>query len=328
MEIRNAASILAAEMTTRHKILILLQAVVAGAVLFFVFHLVEWKNVLVAVAHASPLFFILALILVPGNLGVRISKWHFMLQRVQADVQYRHSMKSLLLGITLGAFTPGELGDVIGRAWHIPDVRKSHLVGLALLDRMQFLGTITVFGAWSILALVIPFSFFNIAAAFIVCGVALIFLLFLGKLAAMTHAKFTTLWRTLHLDGVLEGMGLFSTGEIVSLVSFTVLHQFVIVLQMFFLLNAFTSVSLSTAFLGTMGTLFIQSVLPISLGDLGVREMSSMYFFSLCDVPREFALMSTLLLFVINIVLPGILGVFIARPLKLLRSSPESEHHA
>jgi hypothetical protein len=123
-------------------------------------------------------------------------------------------------------------------------------------------------------------------------------------------------------------MGLFSTSEIVSLVSFTIIHQFVIVMQMFFLLNAFTRISLSTAFLGTSGTLFIQSVLPISLGDLGVREMSSMYFFSLCDVPREFALMATLLLFVMNIVLPGIVGVFIAKPLKLLKQSPESENHA
>ena len=309
-------------MTTRHKILILLQAVVAGAVLYFVFHLVQWRNVLTAIQHASPVFLILALLLVPCNLGVRIVKWHFMLQRVSADVQYRHSIKSLLLGISLGAFTPGELGDVLGRAWHIPDVRKSHIVGLALLDRMQFLGTITVLGAWSILYLLFPFSIFNVATALVVSCLALTILVFLGKIATLTHATFTKLWHTLHLDGVLEGMGLFSTGEIVSLVSFTFIHQFIIILQMFFLLNAFTSVSIFTAFLGTSGTLFVQSVLPISLGDLGVREMSSMYFFSLCDVPREFALMATLLLFVMNIILPGILGVFIAKPLKLLKQSP------
>jgi uncharacterized membrane protein YbhN (UPF0104 family) len=315
-------------MTTRHKILILLQAIVAGAVLFFVFHLVEWKNVLIAITHASLIFLVLALLLVPCNLGVRIIKWHFMLKRVQIDVQYHHTIKSLLLGISLGAFTPGELGDVLGRAWHIPDVRKSHIVGLALLDRMQFLGTITVFGVWSILFLLFPFSLFNIIVALVVCCISLTLLISLGKLASVTHAKFTKLWRTLHLDGVLEGMGLFSTSEIVSLVSFTIIHQFVIVMQMFFLLNAFTRISLSTAFLGTSGTLFIQSVLPISLGDLGVREMSSMYFFSLCDVPREFALMATLLLFVMNIVLPGIVGVFIAKPLKLLKQSPESENHA
>jgi uncharacterized protein (TIRG00374 family) len=315
-------------MTTRHKILLLLQAIVAGAVLFFVFHLVAWHNVLTAITHASPIFLVLALLLVPCNLGVRITKWHFMLKRVQADVQYHHSIKSLLLGISLGAFTPGELGDVLGRAWHIPDVRKSHIVGLALLDRMQFLGTITAFGVWSILFLLFPFSLFNIIIALVVCCISLTLLVFLGKLATVTHATFTKLWRTLHLDGVLEGMGLFSTGEIVSLVSFTVIHQFVIVMQMFLLLNAFTGVSLSTAFLGTSGTLFIQSVLPISLGDLGVREMSSMYFFSLCGVPREFALMATLLLFVMNIVLPGIVGVFIAKPFKLLKQSPENENHA
>jgi uncharacterized membrane protein YbhN (UPF0104 family) len=314
-------------MTTRHKILILLQAVVAGAVLFFVFHMVEWRNVLIAIKHASPIFLALALLLVPCNLGVRIIKWHFMLKRVDADVLYRHSIKSLLLGISLGIFTPGELGDVLGRAWHIPDVRKSHIVGLALIDRMQFLGTITVLGSWSILFLMFPFSFLNIIIASAVCCIALALLVSLGKIAALTHAKFTKLWRTFHLDGVLEGMGLFSTGEIVSLVSFTIIHQFIIVLQMFFLLNAFTRVSLSTAFLGTSGTLFIQSVLPISLGDLGVREMSSMYFFSLCDVPREFAVMATLLLFVMNIVLPGMLGVFIAKPLKLLKQSPEDKIH-
>ncbi|HVN48052.1 MAG TPA: lysylphosphatidylglycerol synthase transmembrane domain-containing protein [Bacteroidota bacterium] len=311
-------------MTTHQKILILLQAVVAGVVLFFVFHLVEWRNVLTAIHHALPAFLIGALLLVPCNLGVRIIKWHFMLKRIDGNVLYFHSMKSLLLGISLGAFTPGELGDMLGRAWHIPDVRKSHIVGLALLDRMQFLGTITTFGVWSILFLLFPFSLFNILTTLVVCFVAVSFLLFLGKLATLTHAKFTKLWLTLHLDGVLEGMGLFSPSEIVSLVSFTVIHQFVIVLQMFFLLNAFTRVSLLTAFLGTSGTLFIQSVLPISLGDLGVREMSSMYFFSLCSVPREFALMATLLLFVMNIVVPGMVGILIARPVKFLKRTSEN----
>jgi uncharacterized membrane protein YbhN (UPF0104 family) len=55
--------------------------------------------------------------------------------------------------------------------------------------------------------------------------------------------------------------------------------------------------------------MFFKALIPISFGDLGIREASSVYFYSLVGIPQTTALNASLLLFVINILLPAVLGI-------------------
>ena len=55
----------------------------------------------------------------------------------QRKPSLREAFGSVMLGISLGSFTPGEIGDFAGSALHITDAKRSHLVGLALLDKAQ-----------------------------------------------------------------------------------------------------------------------------------------------------------------------------------------------
>ena len=88
-------------------------------------------------------------------------------------------------------------------------------------------------------------------------------------------------------------------------------------LQMFFLINGFTRISFAHAFIGTSAMMFVKSLLPISLGDLGIREAGSIYFFSLYGISQAAALNASLLLFLINIFIPSILGTYFIRHQKL-----------
>ena len=82
-----------------------------------------------------------------------------------------------------------------------------------------------------------------------------------------------------------------------------------IYLQMFLLLNAFSPVDADDAFLGFAAMMFVKSLVPLSLGDLGIREAGSVYFYAIRGIPHASALNASLLLFVINILLPSLLGL-------------------
>jgi hypothetical protein len=59
--------------------------------------------------------------------------------------------------------------------------------------------------------------------------------------------------------------------------------------------------------------MFVKSLLPISIGDLGIREAGSIYFFSIYGISQAAALNASLLLFSINIFIPSILGIYFIR---------------
>jgi uncharacterized membrane protein YbhN (UPF0104 family) len=84
-------------------------------------------------------------------------------------------------------------------------------------------------------------------------------------------------------------------------------------MQMFCLINAFTGITIVHAFVGTSAMMFIKSLLPISLGDLGIREAGSIYFFSTYNVSQAAALNASLLLFVINVFIPSLFGIYFLR---------------
>jgi len=54
--------------------------------------------------------------------------------------------------------------------------------------------------------------------------------------------------------------------------------------------------------------MLVKSSLPISFGDLGVREMASIYFLGKFGIDNAIALDASLLLFSFNLLVPAIIG--------------------
>jgi len=116
---------------------IAVRMVVSALILYSIVSLIQWQNVLLAFQSADRRFILMAVFLLVFNLSVRTLKWHTMLRSVKETPTFTEAFGSVMLGISLGSFTPGELGDFAGRALHITDAKRSHLVGLTLLDKLQ-----------------------------------------------------------------------------------------------------------------------------------------------------------------------------------------------
>ncbi|MCK4979586.1 MAG: hypothetical protein KAS62_04275, partial [Candidatus Delongbacteria bacterium] len=74
---------------------------------------------------------------------------------------------------------------------------------------------------------------------------------------------------------------------------------------------AFGDIGIHLAYVGVWTAILIKTFLPISLGDIGVREGTAAYVFGLLSFPKEAAISAGFMLFVINILIPASVGVFL-----------------
>ncbi len=288
---------------------ITIRIIASTIILYFVVSLVTWQNVLSAYQSADGRYILYGGLLLIANLGIRTLKWRIMLHSVKKTPSLRESFGSVMLGISLGSFTPGEVGEFAGRALHISDARKSHLAGLALLDKAQISVITGAAGAISIVYLLLSDLLFIIPLSFLILVLSYIFFMRMDLLAVLGHRLNTSFFKKPWITGVLDGFTLLKTQRLLSALLCTLVFHIILIMQMFFFIHAFCEISLFNAFIGTSAMMFVKSCLPISLGDIGIREAGSIFFFSRFGISQAAALNASLLLFVINVLLPSICGI-------------------
>jgi uncharacterized protein (TIRG00374 family) len=300
---------------------VILRILVSATILYFLFSLVQWENVLNAYRSADGLYIFVGALLLAGNLGVRALKWRTMLAAVKRAPTFWESFGSIMLGISLGSFTPGELGEFAGRTVHITNARRSHLVGLVLLDRAQIFIITACFGLLSVFSLTLENAALFSCAAFGLIIVSLILFFRLDLFAKIAHRINASFFQREWITKILDGFCLLQTRQLAVILLYTLGFWGILVLQMYCLINAFSSISFVDAFVATSSMMLVKSLLPISLGDLGIREASTIFFFSSFGVSQAAALNASLLLFFINVFFPGAAGAFFLKH-QSLRSIP------
>ena len=100
------------------------------------------------------------------------------------------------------------------------------------------------------------------------------------------------------------------------------------ILQFSLLVNAFSSIAITKAFLAVGTTMMVKSMLPIAIGDLGVRESAAVYFFNMLHVPGAAAFNASLLLFFINLLTPSILGLILILKNRYITNTANSNSEA
>ena len=286
---------------------------ISAVVLYGVISLVQWQNVLRAYESADGFFIFIAALLLLCNIGVRTLKWRTMLYSVKSAPTYAEAFGSVMVGISLGSFTPGEIGEFAGRALHISGAQRSHLVGLAILDKAQIFIVTSCAGILSLLYLTLHNLFIIAVLAALVLLLSGLFIMRLGMIAQLGNRFYGSFFHRSWLKRVLDGFGLLQLKQMVATVLYTLIFHLTLSLQMFFLINSFSHINFTHAFIGTSAMMFVKSLLPISIGDLGIREAGSIYFFSIYGISQAAALNASLLLFFINIFVPSILGIYFIR---------------
>lgn len=296
--------------TVKRPIWTFFRILVGAFLLYIVFRIVNIDETWGALAASDAWSLLAATALLPVQLWVRTAKWKTMLKSLSIHVTALESLTSILFGITLGILTPAELGELAGRSIGLHQPRISPVVGLVLLDRVQTFLIVLLGGAIGLAAILgqsVVVTAIVAVAAF--AGFVSLFIN-LGYIKRLYNRLPLAFVKREWLGDTLESFRVLSPKAQMTALIYSFSFYLVLALQMYFLLNASSSVSMAVSFQGFSAVMALKSLVPISIADLGTRELSSVYFFSLLGISQTTALNASLLLFFINMVLPGLAGAF------------------
>jgi uncharacterized protein (TIRG00374 family) len=286
-----------------------LRTILAVVLLVLLFRFVNIQEVSSALISARLPYLVGALVLVVANIGLQVLKWRYFVRLIDANSSTFETASAILLGITLGIVTPGQIGEFGGRALRHASLPVGSVIGLTLVDKVQMMCVMGVAGTISLLVLLQVSMPLGLLVGLIATA-GFIFVFFGFRHVVSLIRKFSpALLERLRLREFLAAFDVFKLRDLLTSLAFSLAFYGIIYLQMYLLLNAFENVGPQYAFLGFASMMFLKSLIPISLGDLGIREASSVYFYSLCGIAYATSLNASLLLFVINILLPSIVGL-------------------
>lgn len=290
-------------------LLFLARLVVAAVVLYLVLRLVSINKIARALQTASVPYIIAGSLLLIVNIASRVMKWRYMLRIVKDESTWWESFTSVMLGITLGSFTPGQLGELGGRSMRVSHSKSSHVVGLTLVDRTQVFLVLAMTGAFSYGFFLTDSTFLAVIAGSVCIALCLYLYFRLDLVKRVTDRINLKILRHHWIDGIIESFTFIGREHFLSTLLYSLGFFFIITCQMYFFVNAFVPVSVWHVFLGFSAMMFFKSILNISISDIGIREASTVYFFSLLGVPEAAALSASVVMFAVNIIIPSLFGI-------------------
>lgn len=264
--------------------------------------------------YANLLLCTLVFILMLLNWFLEVFKWKLMITKLQ-QISFIDAAKSISFGITLALITPNGVGDFGGRLLYVAKKKRWQALYFdSFLSLAQLLITIVLgmlggcyylieVGDLSFMSYLIKYGAFLLSILFVILFFTYkvkdtlnnyLFKKFKGKVVLEIDKK--TRMQALLLS--LSRYFVFST-------------QFYILIWIFD-----SSITLSAAFIGISTIYFVTSVLPTGwISDLAVRTSVAYYIFDSMSYSGEAALLASSLLWIINLFIPGVLGLYNLRRL-------------
>ncbi len=260
-----------------------------------------WKN-------SSKIALVFGLIFI--NWACEAKKWQILANHFD-PLNFIDAYQSVLVGLSLGFISPANLGDFAGRIIHLQNQNRKQGIGSILLGNgIQFYVTI-MFGIFAYLIIYgINFSRIHqiIFGGLVLCLFLGLFIFFVRDKIKLIFdkIKLITEYKIYWISLIDFNNSTFLKVFIWAILRFIIISfQFVIVLQIF-------EIEIKTIDLWAISCLVLlfKTVIPQVnfLTDLGVRELSALHFFGLYSVDVSSVISAIFFLWLINILLPVLVG--------------------
>lgn len=258
----------------------------------------------------SPWFFLLAFVLMFFNWSVEVWKW-VLLTKPYERLSWMKSLASVCSGVTLSIITPNQLGDFAGRMIHVNEINRIKTAFLAVIGHsaqvMVTLG-LGLFAFWYLNLSKLEVSGL-LAALFVLLFLLALIVYFNMRFLSPLLARLKWLKpyrRSLHVFSEQPFSLLSKMLALSSLRYFTYLAQYTLLLWFFGVnLSAPLAAACITA------TFFVQLIVPsFFLLDLGLRGSSALWFMSNFSNNVEGILLASYTLWIINIMIPALAGLY------------------
>ncbi|MBU4486288.1 MAG: flippase-like domain-containing protein [Candidatus Delongbacteria bacterium] len=293
----------------------LIIAIIIGSVVIYNIDAIELRYI---VKNADVSYIIFAVSLLPLNLYFQFLKWKYLVDKTADErVPTRQLWVSVFWGISFGFITPGRIGE-LGKLFAIKNGDKFKLLSISLIEKIYDTFPVIIFGAVSIPFL--PHLFFTNSS--VMRTNLILFALIISIMTYFTavhpglfrmllnYFKNNILKNNIKFNRFCEGLRGFKKHNARVLLFLSSVLFIIYTAQFVLLILAFGDIDIFHAFFGVWSAILLKTFLPVSLGDIGVREGTAAYIFNLMDFPASASVSAAFLLFVINILLPASVGVF------------------
>lgn len=272
---------------------------------------------------------LLAVVMVVPNLMLEAEKWRLMIKPHYPTVKRGRAILAVLAGMATGIFTPNRIGEYAGRILYLePGHRVEAMVG-TFIDRISQLAVTLLSGVFVLATMnggdglttdMGEVSVFLGNTLFFV-AVGTLFLIATFLVFPQTIAKLIPrfLLKYKWIQQVKEGASTIQLKSVAQVFVLSSLRYLVFSSQYVLLLYAMGwPADLQLAYALVALVFLAKSVVPVpGILELGVRETIALEVFAIAELAPAAAVQSTFLLYLINILLPTLLGIAALRGLRL-----------
>ena len=246
---------------------------------------VDWGVLLIAAALTLPFVMFKTL------------KWHQLLKTNQPKTPYTLALRSFLIGMGASLFTPARVGE-LARVVYFPK-RRLEVFTLVVVDK--FIDMSALLGVFLLSLMLLPLGLGVIS----IFGLGCLWILVYTGVSLTKSTKWISQrpwlverFRLLHQ----LPRRLIALNACFACICFGLMP-----LQFYLLISSLEPVGWQVGL--TLPVILVVSSLPISIMGLGVREGTAALLLSRYGVPMESAVAAAFSLFVINALLPGLVGL-------------------
>lgn len=304
--------------TKKNKALLILWKILLflGLLLLFYFQWdkIKWSDQK-GISLVSPLALLGSILLIPLNVGIEKIKWKLTLKQSKIASDPSTINASFYAGWVSGLLTPNMLGNFIGRMYYFQKSERIIIILQTLIANFaQFIPSI-LFGLIALLFLQkLPTQ--NDLSEIQILLVSLSLLFILALYFNLHHLPFQKIHKANWLKRLAQILKS-SLGFRTKLLLWSILRHLIFTTQFFLMLNAFQNAWEWDHYLW-IWQLYLWSTLTPSLfiGKLMVRESLAVWIFTQVGLMGFPILISSLLIWTGNVLLPGIFGLFFIKKTK------------
>lgn len=282
--------------------------------LAFLINYVSAKNLIATFLKINLIYFIPAFLLVLANVFILYKKWFAISKQVLNLNDKKKILDSLLQGFAAGIITPFRFGEYLARNITLQaDTLK--VVLATFFDKIFNLIIILFLGSISVILLLLKLQKQSVAliVTFSIFVLAFLLLMIITNLKIRNYLvnQSSVQKSFLSFRLALAEYTRYNSFFYLRILLLSLIHYFVVIVQYVLILKSFSagnSIFNLTWYSALL--LFGKSVIPpISFGEVGIREASSIFFASFFQIDNSVGFNSSIIIFVINLIIPALFGM-------------------
>lgn len=291
----------------KNKLPFLIKMLISLSLLGWVFHKLNWENLLSQLLQTSILYIVLAVGLIFLSQVLSALRWYYLSQPFQFPHRLASFLRLYFIGVFFNAFLPTLVGGDVVKGYYLTRGKGSlsQAALSVLIDRNAGLGGLILLGCFSLLwiSLPLPREVSLSIGALMLAYFFVNLILFLSPFIQITSKIIKKMPLALLRKNLLN---FFNTAFILPALKYRFIFAIIVSLAIqcigilaIYCIGSSLSITLNfVAYLRVIPLIAIISMIPISIGGLGVRETAFLTLFTQLGLPGEKAVALSLLWYV------------------------------